>query len=152
VIGSSNAIRTGEAAAFTFEAVIINSNAIRTGEVATSNGFEKPAGFKSSDRHDNFDFNNGYFTAFNTEDLKVKVVGFDDGERVARKVLLLDTDREFVRFGPLFDDIDEVRFTTKGGTDPDPNTFPPLQRSFGVDDLFIDFGRVRRGSCTPDKR
>ena len=97
------------------------------------------AGFKSPDRDDDFDLNNGYFTAFNANDLKVKVFGFDDGERVAKKVLLLDTEREFVTFGRQFDDIDEVRFMAKGGTDADPNDNISLTQSFAVDDLFIDF-------------
>src|SRR5215203_3137427 len=47
------------------------------------------AGFKSPDRDDDFDFNSGYFTAYNATDLKVKVFGYDDGERVAKKVFLL---------------------------------------------------------------
>ena len=103
-IGNTNAIRTGEAAAFTEE---------------------RRASFESPDRDDDFDLNNGYFTALNANNLRVQVFGFDDGERVAKKVLTLDTDREFVRFGAQFDDIDEVRFTTR--------------EIFGIDDLFIGF-------------
>jgi hypothetical protein len=67
------------------------------------------------------------------------VFGFDDGERVAKKVLVLDPEREFVQFGAQFDDIDEVRFTTKGGTDATPNDGVGVSRSFLMDDLFIDF-------------
>ena len=54
-------------------------------------------------------------------------------------VLVLDTDREFVRFGSQFDDIDQVRITAKGGTDADPHdTYLPAQ-TFAVDDLFLGF-------------
>ena len=126
-IGNSNAIRTGKAAAFSFPEIIDRPVAHWT------------AAFQSPDRDDDFDLNNGYFTAFNANDLKVKVFGFDDGERVAKKVLLLDPVREFGQFGAQFDDIDEVRFVAKGGTDADPIGPLPLTQSFLVDDLFIDF-------------
>jgi len=119
-------------------AIATDINAIHSGEAAGFT-FERSAGFQSPDCDDDFDLNNGYFTAYNANDLKVKVFGFDDGERVAKKVLLLDTDREFVRFGSQFDDIDEVRFTTKGGTAADPNDMVGVSSGFGVDDLFIDF-------------
>src|SRR5215217_4688835 len=69
-----------------------NTNAIRTGEAAAFSRDENSAGFQSPDRDDDFDLNNGYFTAAVTTDLTVKVFGFDDGERVAKKVLVLDTD------------------------------------------------------------
>ena len=115
------------------------ANAVHSGEAAAFKGDEKPSSFKSSDSEDDFDLNSGFFAAFNANDLKVKVFGFDDGERVAKKVLLLDTEREFVTFGRQFDDIDEVRFQAKGGTDPDPTDNISLTQSFGVDDLFIDF-------------
>ena len=65
--------------------------------------------------------------------------GFDDGERVARKTFIVDPEQEFVTFGRQFDDIDEVRFIAKGGTDADPTDNISLTQSFGVDDLFIDF-------------
>ena len=96
------------------------------------------ADFKSPDRDDDFDFNSGYFTAFNANDLKVKVFGYDDGERVAKKVFLLDPDQEFVRFGPQFDDIDEIIIKATGGT-LDDVTEGSLEHTFAVDDLFIDF-------------
>ena len=66
-------------------------------------------------------------------------MGFDDGERVAKKVLTLDPDREFVKFGAQFDDIDEVRFVGKGGTDADPNDTLALTQFFIMDDLSINF-------------
>ena len=117
------------------------TNAVRTGEAAALNDFGESAGFESPDRDDDFDLNNGYFTAFDAADLpvNVKVVGFDDGKKVAAKVLVLDADREFVRFGAQFDDIDEVGFKVKGGTDPAPNEAAPFPPFFLVDDLFIDF-------------
>ena len=111
--------------------------AIRTGEAAAFNGLEDPAGFKSADRFNDFDLNSGHFAAFNADDLRVKVVAYDDGEKVATKFLVLDPSREFVRFGPLFDSIDEVRFTPRGGTDADPDDGIPVFHTFGVDDLFI---------------
>jgi len=100
--GNTDAIRTGEAVAFSEDAV---------------------ASFKSFDRADDFDLDNGYFTALFENDVRVKVFGFDDGERVAKKVLTLETNREFIRFGREFNDIDEVRFTADG--------------AFGIDDLFV---------------
>jgi hypothetical protein len=117
------------------------ANAVRTGEAAALNDFGESASFEAPDRDDDFDLNNGYFTAFDAADLpvNVKVFGFDDGERVAKKVLVLDADREFVRFGSQFDDIDEVGFKVKGGTDPAPNEAAPVPSFFIVDDLFIDF-------------
>ena len=116
-----------------------NRHAIRTGEAAAFNDFKQPASFKSPDQTDNFDLNSGHFTAFNANDLTVKVFGFDDGERVAKQVLTLDPEREFVKFGAQFDDIDEVKFTPSGGTDPNPDDGQPLTHVFAVDDLFIDF-------------
>ena len=95
--------------------------------------------FKSLDQDDDFDLNSGHFTALNANDLTVKVFGFDDGERVAKQVLTLDPDREFVKFGSQFDDIDEVRFVAKGGTDANPNDNRALTQFFLMDDLFIDF-------------
>ena len=71
--------------------------------------------------------------------LKVKVFGFDDGERVATKVFLLDPTLESITFGQKFNDIDEVKITSKGGTDPDPNDDIPLTDFFFVDDLFLHF-------------
>jgi hypothetical protein len=121
------------------EEAIGNTNAIRTGEAAAFSGENGLAGFESPDRDNDFNLNSGYVTADNANDLKVKVFGFDDGERVAKKVLLLDQDREFVQFGAQFDDIDEVRFIAKGGTDADPNDAVAVTQSFVVDDLFIDF-------------
>jgi len=56
----------------------------------------------------------------------VKVAGFDDGERVATKVLLLDPEQEFVTFGRRFNDIDEVKIKASGGTDADPNDNYPV--------------------------
>ena len=105
-INSSDAIRSGEAAAVTDLRLL-----------------DLSSGFESPDRDDNFDFNSGYFTAIGTNDLRVKVVGFDDGERVAKKVLTLEANQEFVRFGREFNDIDEVRFTTDA--------------AYAVDDLSI---------------
>src|SRR5215204_4219030 len=126
------------------KADIGNTNAIRTGEAAAFTDSDGSADFKSPDRDDDFDLNSGYFTAINqadgiANDLTVKVLGFDDGERVAKKVLLLDTDREFVQFSAQFDDIDEVRFKASGGTDANPDDRSVFTRIFGVDDLFIDF-------------
>src|SRR5215204_2950900 len=106
------------------EARIGNTNAIRTGEEVAFT-VKRSTGFRSPDRDDDFDLNNGYFTSLGAEDLSFKVLGFDDGEKVATKVLTLDTEREFVRFGAQFDGIDEVRFKASG--------------IFAVDDLFIDF-------------
>src|SRR5215203_2377772 len=82
------------------------TNAVRTGEAAALNDFGESAGFESPDRDDDFDLNNGYFTAFNAADfpVNVKIVGLDDGKKVAAKVLVLDADQEFVRFGAQFDD------------------------------------------------
>ena len=114
-------------------------NLIHSGEAAGYNGDQKPAGFRSPDSDADFNLNRGYFTAVNANDLKVKVVGFDDGERVAKQVLTLDTEREFVKFGAQFDDIDEVRFTPRGGTAADPNVPDAFTQSFLMDDLFIDF-------------
>src|SRR5215204_5404186 len=115
-------------------------SAIHSGEAAAVNGdVKKPAGFKSPDRDDDFDLNSGFFSSFNANDLKLKVFGFDDGERVAKKVFLLDPTQEFVTFGPRFNDIDEVKFTLSGGTDPDPNDTFPLTQFFGMDDLFLNF-------------
>ena len=99
-----------------------NTDAIRTGEAVAFS--ENPvASFKSFDRADDFDLDNGYFTALFENDVRVKVLGFDDGERVAKKVLTLETNQEFVRFGREFNNIDEVKFTA--------------DVAFGMDDLSI---------------
>ena len=111
---------------------------IHSGEASAFNKDEKQANFKSPDRNDDFDLNSGYFASFLTPDLQVRVVGYDDGKKVATKLLILDTDQEFVRFGPNFDDIDKVTFAASGGTDPNPSDdFPPIH-IFGVDDLFLN--------------
>ena len=113
--------------------------AIHSGEASAFNGFAKPAGFKSPDSADDFDLNSGFFAAAYTNGLEVKVFGYDDGERVARKVFTLDQTQELVTFGRKFDDIDEVKFTARGGTDADPTDDNPPAHIFAVDDLFIDF-------------
>jgi hypothetical protein len=115
------------------------ANAVHSGEAAAFKGDEKPSSFKSSDSEDDFDLNSGFFAAFNANDLKVKVFGFDDGEKVAAKIFFLDVEQEFVTFGRKFDDIDEVRFSVGGGTNPDPKAPYPPSQFFAVDDLFIDF-------------
>jgi hypothetical protein len=51
----------------------------------------KPVGFESANSND--DFNSGFFAASINNDLKIKVFGFDDGERVAKKVFYLDPTR-----------------------------------------------------------
>ena len=114
-------------------------NVIHSGRASAFNGFGDPAGFKSPDRDDDFDLNSGYFAASTNNDLKVKVFGFDDGEKVATQVLILDPTQEFVTFSSQFDDIDEVKFKAKGGTDPNPDDGQPATTVFAVDDLFIDF-------------
>ena len=119
------------------EEVIGNSDAIRTGEAAAFNDNRGIAKFQSFKRADDFDLDSGYFTAFNANNLKVTVSGFDDGERVARKSFTLDTDREFVRFGREFDDIDEVWFGVGAGRDANPNDDLPPFLIFGVDDLLV---------------
>ena len=116
-----------------------NRNGIRIGEAAAFTNLEPSAEIQSLDQDDDFDLNSGFFTALNANDLTVKVLGFDDGERVAKKVLTLDPDREFVKFGAQFDDIDEVRFVGKGGTDADPNDTLALTQFFIMDDLSINF-------------
>src|SRR5215207_6229956 len=112
------------------------NNAIHSGEAAAANRKQNLFVFKSADRFDDFDLNNDYFTTLSATDLKVKVFGFDDREKVATKVLTLDTDREFIRFGAQFDDIDAVRVTAKGGTDADPNDGIRATQFYAVDDLF----------------
>ena len=124
---------------YVLEQTIPNTDGIRSGEAAAVNVAGQPADFKSPDRDDDFDFNSGHFTAFIAKDLKVKVFGFDDGERVAKQVLVLGPDRDFVRFGAQFDDIDEVRFRASGGTDANPKDEFALEPIFLIDDLFIDF-------------
>ena len=73
------------------ERAIGNTNAVRTGEAAAFNVPGETASFKSADRDDDFDLNSGYFTAINqadgiANDLQIKFVGFDDGKKVATKV------------------------------------------------------------------
>ena len=109
------------------------------------------ASFEALDREDDFDLNSGYFTeliifpparaqqlAFNTEDLTVKVFGFDDGERVARKVFTLDVTQEFVTFGRKFHDIDEVTITMGGGTDAQKSAVRRLTISSSISDRVLD--------------
>ena len=104
---------------------------IHSGEAsARSFALRKPAFFSSPDSDDDFDLNSGFFASAFATGLEVKVFGYDDGERVATKFLVLDVEQEFVTFGRKFDDIDEVKITARSD---DGNTF------FGVDDLFIDF-------------
>ena len=124
------------------EKVLGNSNAVRTGEAAAygdPDESKRIAGFRSVDRVIDFDLDSGYFTAFNANDLKVKVFGFDDGERVAKQIFTLDPDGEFVRFGAEFNDIDEVRFRVSGGTDATPNDGVGVSPAFLMDDLFLNF-------------
>ena len=113
--------------------------AIHSGRAAAFNAFGEPAGFASFDNADNFDLNSGFFSSSTNNGLKIRVFGFDDGERVATKSFFLDPEQEFVAFSSKFNDIDEVRFKAKGGTDPNPDDGQPATTVFGVDDLFIDF-------------
>ena len=111
-------------------------NAIHSGEAAAYNILADPIGIKSPDRDDDFGLNSGFFTAAFLNDLKVTVIGFDDGERVARKVFTLDTSQEFVTFGPKFDDIDKVMIQARGSPDPGDISSPQI---VVVDDLFLNF-------------
>ena len=114
-------------------------NVIHSGRASAFNDLGRTAVFQSPDNEDDFDFNGGYFASSEPDGLRVRVVGYDDGKKVATKLLILDTDQEFVRFGPHFDGINKVTFTPSGGTDADPNdNIPPTQTCL-VDDLFIDF-------------
>ena len=117
-----------------------HDNVIHSGKASAYNNGGLPIAFRSADRADDFDLNSGYFATFISTDLKVKVFGFDDGERVAAQSFLLDPTQEFVTFGPKFDDIDAVKITASGGTAPDP-VFEDDQfkHIFTLDDLFIDF-------------
>src|SRR5829696_7702147 len=66
-------------------------DAIHSGEAFAINGFgEKLSGFQSADRDNDFDLNSGYFTAAYANDLQVKVIGFDNGKKVAMKSFDLD--------------------------------------------------------------
>jgi hypothetical protein len=114
-------------------------NVIHSGRAAAFNNFGDPAGFKSPDRADDFDLNSGYFASSEDSGLRIRVFGYDDGERVAKQVFLLDPTQEFITFSSQFDDIDEVKFKAKGGTDPNPDDGQPATTVFAVDDLFIDF-------------
>ncbi len=112
---------------------------IHSGRASGFNGFGEPAGFKSPDNADDFDLDGGFFAASQSNGLKVRVFGYDDGEKVAKKTLVLDPEQEFVVFGNEFNDIDEVKFRAKGGTDPDPNDGQGPTTVFAVDDFLIDF-------------
>src|SRR5215204_724193 len=70
-------------------------NVIHSGRAAAFNSFGDPAGFKSPDRDDDFDLNSGYFASSQDSDLRIRVFGYDDGERVAKQVFLLDPKQEF---------------------------------------------------------
>jgi len=83
---------------------------IHSGEAAARSNDGKLAGFKSADREDDFDLDSGFFTFVYDGSVDVKVFGYDDGERVARKAFSLDSlSQEFVTFGSKFNDIDEVK-------------------------------------------
>ncbi len=114
------------------------NNVIESGSAAGYNtDFSKPGIFRSDARNNDFDLNSGYFAAAFNDDLEVTVAGYDNGEQVAQKLLILDTDQQFVRFGRKFDDIDKVAISASGGTDADPNDGSGPY--FAVDDISISF-------------
>jgi hypothetical protein len=75
-------------------------------------------GWFSSDR--DFDLKSGTFAAAWNNGLHVKIVGFDDGVKVAVLKTVLDTTATEITFDSSFDSIDKVRFSTHGGVDANP--------------------------------
>ena len=114
-------------------------NVIESGSAAGTNADEnKPGIFRSDARNNDFDLNSGFFAGGFNDDLEVTVAGYDNGDKVAQKLLTLDQDQEFVRFGRKFDDIDKVAISSSGGTDADPND-DGSGPFFAVDDISISF-------------
>ena len=114
------------------------STVINSGEACAGNKLQGPAIFSSPDKRDDFDFNSGYFAASHSNDLALKIIAFDDGEKVAVKAITLDREQKFVSFGSKFDDIDTVKIRASGGIDADQGDLG-AGRFFTVDDLFLSF-------------
>jgi hypothetical protein len=74
-------------------------------------------GWFASDR--DFDLRAGDFAAAWNDGLHVKIVGFDDGVRVAVLKTVLDQEKTHIVFDSSFESIDKVRIISFGGTDAD---------------------------------
>lgn len=86
------------------------------GEGTGFNKFEELASF-GADENDTFNLREAWFAAGWNDDLQVTVTGWRDGVRIAVKQFVVGTERELVKFGRPFNDIDHVEITTSGGRD-----------------------------------
>lgn len=86
------------------------------GTSSACNRFAEDAGFGSFG-DDTFNLKSAYLAAGWNEGLEVTITGFRDGVQVASRTVVLDTDREFVRFGQEFRGLDYVGIQSEGGRD-----------------------------------
>ena len=102
LVGNTNAIRTGEAAGLIMRTVDRPASNLLIGTmISISTAATSPRSTQTI--------------------LGSRCSGSMMARGLPRRFLSSTRTQEFVRFGAQFDDIDEVRFTAKGGTDPDPN-------------------------------
>ena len=119
-----------------------NGNRSGGGDVFATNGFGGEVWFQSIDPADNFDLDSMQIGAVFNDGLGVRVVGRDDGNIVAVQYLTVDTTSSTtVALSSDFDSVDEVIFSSSGGT---LNTAyaglvgaAPDTTHFYIDDLMI---------------
>ena len=116
-------------------------NGTVSGEYVAFNGFAEPVTMSSET---DFDFNSAYLTAAWNEGLNIEVVGFSDGLELYSQTVVVDpyfpTEFEFNFFG-----VDEVEFTSFGGTDAD---LGGSGEHFALDNLTIEAEAGEPGSIS----
>ena len=111
-------------------------NVVSSGRAVGYSASGKTTSFWSTE--EDFDLLDGYFAAAWSTGLKVKVIAYDDGDKVGVERFTLDQERTFIEFGKKFESIDKVRIVTKGGSDADPDD-GGAGSHLALDSLHIDW-------------
>ena len=122
---------TGYSQIFTFEQGSPDTTA--TNSDPTNNSI-----FESARQRDDFDLDSACFASAFNDEIKITVAALDNGEKVATKTFFVDQQGDIVKFGRKFDDIDEVRIRSSGGTDANPGD-GFAGSNFVLDDLSLTF-------------
>jgi hypothetical protein len=99
------------------------------------NAWGNPASFTSAS---DFDLVNGYFAAAWNNNLAATIEGWDDGQLVATKGVVLNPEKALIAFDASFHSIDEVRISAVGGTNAG---FNGAGTEVAIDDLLLGFDR-----------
>jgi hypothetical protein len=113
------------------------NNGIVSGTSVAINSFANPATFASQST--DFALKNAWVTGVWHNGLTIKVEGWDDGVRVAKKSFVVNYDAATkLRFGDDFASVDSVTISSSGGTDADGGDASGGTH-FAIDDIKVKF-------------